>query len=120
MIPILLMLAHPPGYPHPGPSQGAQVRASDDDRDITVDMLCAAVGHGRLTLAELEQRVGAALTARTRTELAALIADLPGRRCTAARPGAPTPSRWSLIQSLMDAWASPASVAVLEYRVPTG
>jgi hypothetical protein len=136
LIPVLLMLAYPPGYPLPGPIQAAQLRASDADRDTTVDILCAAVGDGRLTLAELDQRVGAALSARTRTQLAALIADLPGRRCSspaqrieptdgagdrsrggarlppadpAARPAMPTPSRWSLLQSLLDAWASPGS-----------
>lgn len=138
MIPVLLMPAYPPGYPVPGPIQGARLRASDADRDITVDILCAAVGDGRLTLAELEDRVGAALSARTRTELAALVADLPGRPSKrparspepadaagdrprsgaglrpgdhvplAARP-APPPSRWALIQSLIDAWTSPGS-----------
>jgi Domain of unknown function (DUF1707) len=50
--------------------------ASDADRDIAVDMLCAAVADGRLTLSELDERVGAALSARTLSELAALIADL--------------------------------------------
>jgi hypothetical protein len=130
------MLVYPIRYPLPGPVQTTQLRASDGDRDTTVDILCAAVGDGRLTLAELDQRVEAALSARTCTQLAALIADLPGRRRTApaqrpeppddaadrlrrgerlrpgnpgARSGAPTPSRWSLIQSLIDAWASPGS-----------
>jgi Domain of unknown function (DUF1707) len=142
LIPVLLMLAYPPGYPHAGPTRTAPPRASDADRETTVDILCAAVGDGRLTLAELDERVGAALSARTRAQLAALIADLPGRQRTtpatglepgggggdrptdggdrppggdrlrpgqaAARSGAPTPTRWSLIQSLMDQWASPA------------
>ena len=154
MIPVLLMLAYPPGYPIPRPPQGAQPLASDADRDITVDILCAAVGDGRLTLAELEERVGAALSARTRTELAALVADLPGRpsrqpaqspeptggagdrsrnaagdrsRSVAgdrSRSGAglrpadpdylggrptPLPSRWALLQSLIDARAATGS-----------
>ena len=138
MIPVLLMLAYPPGYPIPRPPQGAQPLASDADRDITVDILCAAVGDGRLTLAELEERVGAALSARTRTELAALVADLPGRpsRQPAQSPepttgagdrsrsgvglrpadpdylgGRPTPlpSRWALLQSLIDARAATGS-----------
>lgn len=134
------MPAYPPGYPVPRPTPGARLRASDADRDITVDILCAAVGDGRLTLAELEDRAGAALSARTCAQLAALIADLSGRQYTspthglelahgggnrpprgerprpgdaAAGSGAPTPSRWSLIQSLMDALASPASPAAV-------
>jgi hypothetical protein len=167
LIPVLLMLAYPPGYPNAAPVRGAQLRASDADRDTVVDMLCAAAGDGRLTLAELDGRVGAALSARTRAELLALISDLPGTprsegRATdvapgseavpagrrgrghgplapggqrgqhgrgapaaarsghpapgsaarsghaAARPAATAPSRWSLIQSLIDTWASPA------------
>jgi hypothetical protein len=139
LIPVLLLLAYPPGYPGPpgpGPIRAPQLRASDADRDTTVDILCAAVGDGRLTLTELDERVGAALSARTVAQLVALIADLPGRRRAAlaqrlkpandtvdrlrrgerlppgnpgARSGPPTASRWSLIQSLIDAWASPGS-----------
>lgn len=113
MLPVLLMLAYPgPAYAPPVRAPGQ--RASDVDRDIAADILCAAVGDGRLTLDELDERLGAALSARTRAELAALIADLPGRRCPqlagsrprpgdpAVPPGALTLSRWSLIQSLVD------------------
>jgi Domain of unknown function (DUF1707) len=108
VIPVLLMLVYP-GPPLVGPAQAPAQRASDADRDIAADILCAAVGDGRLTLGELDDRLGAALSARTTTELAALIADLTGRPSarppgpagqTRARSGAPTPSRWALIQSL--------------------
>jgi hypothetical protein len=109
LIPVLLMLAYPPGYPPAGPVQKAPVRASDADRDTTVDILCAAVGDGRLTLAELDKRVGAALSARARSELVALLADLPARPSRALAIGSadssarrlPPPTRWSLIQSLI-------------------
>ncbi|WP_282090114.1 DUF1707 SHOCT-like domain-containing protein [Streptomyces tendae] len=53
------------------------LRASHADRDRAVDVLSAAAGDGRLTAEELDERVGAALTARTQAELAALTADLP-------------------------------------------
>jgi Domain of unknown function (DUF1707) len=58
---------------------GAQpaLRASHADRDRTVDALRDAAGDGRLTAAELDQRVESALTARTGSELAELTADLP-------------------------------------------
>jgi hypothetical protein len=111
LIPVLLMLAYPHGYPCPGPVQAARLRASDADRDTTVDILCAAVGDGRLTLAELDERVGTALSARTVAQLAGLIADLPGRSRgragrppadPAARSAAPTLSRWSHIEALID------------------
>ena len=58
----------------PDPLFQPQQRASD----TAVDILCAAVAEGRLTLTELDERVGAALSARTICELAALIADLSG------------------------------------------
>ena len=54
------------------------LRASDADRDAVTDTLREAAGEGRLEPDELEQRVGAALRARTYGELARLVADLPG------------------------------------------
>lgn len=56
---------------------GADLRASHDDRDRAVEVLRVAAGDGRITAEELDERVGAALTARTYGELAALISDLP-------------------------------------------
>jgi hypothetical protein len=53
------------------------LRASHADRDRVVDVLSAAAGDGRLTAEELDERVGAALSARTMGELAVLTADLP-------------------------------------------
>jgi hypothetical protein len=53
------------------------LRASHADRDRVVDVLTGAAGDGRLTAEELDERVEAALTARTMGELAALTADLP-------------------------------------------
>lgn len=54
-----------------------EVRASHADRDRTVDVLRVAAGDGRLTLEELDERLGAALSARTMGELAVLTEDLP-------------------------------------------
>ena len=106
------MLVYPgPGSLWPARALGG-LRASDADRDVAVGMLCAAVGDGRLTLDELDARLGASLSARTITKLAALIADLPDGRCAsppegdvdpAAGSAAPAPSRWSVIQALADA-----------------
>lgn len=45
------------------------LRASDADRD-RVDVLRVAAGDGRLTVAELDERLEAALSARTLSELA--------------------------------------------------
>jgi len=53
------------------------MRASDQERDRAVRLLGEHAALGRLTLAELEERVSAALVARTHGELAALTRDLP-------------------------------------------
>jgi hypothetical protein len=54
-----------------------EVRASDDEREGTVERLRTAAGAGRLTLEELSDRIDAAAGARTRGELARLTEDLP-------------------------------------------
>ena len=53
------------------------LRVSDAERDATVRSLGDHAAVGRLTLDELEERAGQALTAKTRGELAALTSDLP-------------------------------------------
>ncbi len=47
------------------------------DRDRVVELLRIAAGDGRLTAEELDERLEAALTARTFSELAVLTTDLP-------------------------------------------
>lgn len=69
----------------PGPASPA-LRASHADRDRTVDILRVAAGDGRLTAAELDERLEAALTARTLGELAGLVADLPSAASTSSGP----------------------------------
>lgn len=66
----------------------ARLRASHEDRDRVVELLRVAAGDGRLTAEELDQRLEAALTARTYSELAVLTTDLPapGARPAAGRP----------------------------------
>jgi hypothetical protein len=59
------------------PGRLPSLRASHADRDRTVEVLRDAAGDGRLSASELDERVEAALTARTGSELAALTADLP-------------------------------------------
>ncbi|WP_411151288.1 DUF1707 domain-containing protein [Streptomyces sp. A30] len=54
-----------------------ELRASHADRDRVVDVLRIAAGDGRLTAEELDERLEAALTARTMGELAVLTVDLP-------------------------------------------
>jgi hypothetical protein len=72
-----------------GPS--GDLRASHEDRDQVVEVLRVAAGDGRLTAEELDERLEAALTARTYAELAVLTRDLPagpglGQAVTPAGP----------------------------------
>jgi hypothetical protein len=62
------------------------VRASDAERDQVVALLQGHFADGRLTQAELEERAGAALSARTRDQLGALTADLPEEDERPAQP----------------------------------
>jgi hypothetical protein len=62
--------------------------ASDDDREATAERLRRAYAAGRLTQAELTERVGGAYAARTHAELATLEHDLPGEPARAPVPAA--------------------------------
>src|SRR4051794_29041658 len=53
------------------------VRASDPERDETVERLRGTAAEGRLTLEELTDRIEAASSAVMRSELVPLTADLP-------------------------------------------
>ena len=61
-----------------------ELRASHADRDRAVEELRVAAGDGRLTAEELDERLEAALTARTYRDLAVLTADLPAAAGRAA------------------------------------
>ena len=71
----------------PAQHAGLAVRASDAEREQTVALLQRSFADGRLTQAELEERVGAAYAARTRAQLRDLTADLPDAGQQPPRPG---------------------------------
>jgi Domain of unknown function (DUF1707) len=54
-----------------------ELRASHADRDRIAEQLRVAAGDGRLTMEELDERLEKALSARTGSELALLVTDLP-------------------------------------------
>jgi Domain of unknown function (DUF1707) len=55
-------------------------RAGDGDREAVAERLRVAAGDGRIDLAELDDRLGRALGAKTYDELDELVADLPPGR----------------------------------------
>ncbi|NED99425.1 DUF1707 SHOCT-like domain-containing protein [Phytoactinopolyspora halotolerans] len=73
-----------------------QIRASDQERDDVVELLSEHATSGRLTLAELEERIDRAYEATTRDELAKLTADLPAATRTPAtgEPRRRKATRW--------------------------
>jgi hypothetical protein len=74
------------GYP------AGDLRASDADRDRVIAELSKHFQAGRLTAEELDERSGQALRARTGSDLAVLLADLPpGPSRTDSPPAAPAP-----------------------------
>lgn len=58
----------------------AEIRIGSAERERVVGRLCTAVGEGRLTLGEAEDRQVAAYAARFPRDLAVLVADLPADR----------------------------------------
>jgi len=68
----------------------ADIRVSNEERDLAVTTLGEHLTTGRLELSEFEERCGLAAVARTRGELEALFTDLPAPHpdlSSAAPPG---------------------------------
>src|SRR6201992_564125 len=69
------------------------LRASDADREGVANVLREAAGDGRLTMAELDERLDAVYAAKTYAELEPITHDLPatGAAYTPAVPPCPGP-----------------------------
>jgi hypothetical protein len=61
------------------------LRASDADRDRVAEQLRQAAGDGRLSIAELQDRLDALYAAKTYGELEPVVADLPDAGRPASR-----------------------------------
>lgn len=94
----------------PGTTMPEGIRCSDAERERVRAALYAAAGEGRLTMDEVEDRLGQLESIRFRHELATLTADLP-----AAEPDAP--KGWRQILTAAGA-ALAADLAVLRGRKP--
>lgn len=72
--------------------QRPELKIGDADRYAVVQQLERAAGEGRLTFAELEERIEAAMAARVGSDLAPLTADLPAVASPdGGVPGSPVP-----------------------------
>lgn len=92
------------------PADTSQLRAADADRDRAADLLRAAAAEGRITFAELDERVSRAYAAKTFADLQAVTGDLPGPGITPpAAAAAPTTSP----AVAAGAPGPPASVAIM-------
>jgi hypothetical protein len=82
--------------PPPGPVDPRALRVSDAEREHVVGLLQKAIGQGLLSLDEFTARTDTALAARTRSELNAVLIDLPGmvhNESTVPRPHQPVELR---------------------------
>src|SRR5215469_17874437 len=103
-----------------GGEPAAGIRASDAERDATLQRLSAATGDGRLTLEEFSQRMDRATTAKTRAELDRLVADLPtdtGAASSAVAERGPARPSWHISPigglSVSGPWRMESSVIVV-------
>ena len=86
----------------------SNVRASDAEREATVERLRDAAAEGRLTLEELADRIEVAGGAVTRGELATLLSDLPAALPAARADVEPVPVRAFGDVKRSGAWVVPA------------
>lgn len=84
------MSAVPPWPPWSGGRRynvpGPDMRVSDAERSEVADILAKHFGEGRLDQAEFDERMQKAMAAKTRSDLAGLLTDLP-----ASMPALPDP-----------------------------
>jgi hypothetical protein len=71
----------------------ARLRVSDADREAAAQQLNRALSEGRITLSELEERLGIVYGAKTFAELEPPLADLPGAAVVLPQAAVPVPAR---------------------------
>lgn len=72
--------------PSPFRSEAGTLRVSDAERQQVIDQLSRHTADGRLTLEEFEARVDEVVKARTRSDLAATLRELPVEPVRSAEP----------------------------------
>jgi Domain of unknown function (DUF1707) len=79
-----------------GTGNGPATRASDRERDAVLQRVQEAFADGRLDDAEFDQRMRAALTARTHADLEVLLTDLPAETATVPAIAGRGPGRFAI------------------------
>jgi hypothetical protein len=79
-----------------GASSSPATRASDAERDAVVQRVQEAFAEGRLDDTEFDERMRAALVARTHADLDVLLADLPVASATVPAIGKHGPGRYAI------------------------
>ena len=69
-----------------GPYSDQHMRVSDAERQAVTDRLAEHFSAGRLDQAEFDERVGRAMSAKTRADLSGLFGDLPETGAPAGTP----------------------------------
>ncbi len=93
----------------------SSLRASDADRERVAERLKQATTEGRILAHELEERLAAALRARTYGDLDEVVADLPGARV--ATPSRATRTRQLVLARPMLALAVAVAAIVMVVMV---
>jgi Domain of unknown function (DUF1707) len=86
-----------------------QLRVGDAEREGALSALGKHYAEGRLTADELDERISAALRARTRSDLADLVRDLPGEQ-PAWYPPRPRHENWRVFGRALGVAAAAAVV----------
>lgn len=76
----------------PAAPEPQQYRASDADRERVAKILHNAMGEGRITMSELEERLKDVYAAKTLGELTPITSDIPGSQVVIAEATAPVPT----------------------------
>jgi Domain of unknown function (DUF1707)/2TM domain len=92
--------------------QDPSLRVSDRERDEVATLLRDHAAEGRLTAEELDERLGAALAARTGSDLDAVLADLPAKRSDAERTRRRAAARQGFV-SHATTWAAVSMLLVV-------
>jgi hypothetical protein len=99
-------------------TQQRGVRISDADRERAAARLQQALAEGRITLSELEERLGVVYAARYEADLLPPFADLPGGVAVRGVPAAAPPGRPLVLRTGMGtvkrtgAWTVPSQIKV--------